>query len=92
MHYAFLAQQHGLDLRAVDHHGDHDLGLRGGLRGRRGHGGVVLPCPRVGGRTGAIEDDQLMARAAQVGRHARAHDPESDEADSHERQRIPLPD
>ena len=62
------------------------------LRGRGGHGGAVLLRPRVGGRAGAVADDELVPGAAQVGRHPRAHDPQADEADSHACQRTPPPD
>src|SRR5205807_3779548 len=83
VHDALFAEQHRLDLRTVDHHGDHDLGPRGRLRGRGGDRGTVLGRPRVGGRPGAVVDDEIVAGANQVGGHPRAHDPEADEADIH---------
>ena len=83
---AVLAQQHRLDLRAVDHHRDHGVGALGGRARAVGDLGLVLGGPGLGGLARPVEDAQLVAGADEVRRLARAHDAEADEADAHRRQ------
>src|SRR4051794_7113615 len=78
---AVVAEQHRLDLGAVDDHGDDDIAVRADLGRRLGERRAVLLGERLGPRARAVVDGQLAAGAGQVRRHARAHDPQPHEAD-----------
>src|SRR3954453_14132286 len=78
---AVVAEQHRLDLGAVDDHGDDDVAVRADLGSRLGERRAVLLGERLGPRARAVVDGQLAAGAGQVRRHARAHDPQPHEAD-----------
>jgi hypothetical protein len=79
---AVVAEQDLLDLRAVDHHRDDDVAGPADLGGGPRDGAAVLGRPRLGPLASAVVDGQLVPRATQIGRHARAHDPQPDEPDA----------
>jgi hypothetical protein len=81
-----LTEQHLFDLRAIDHHRDHELGAcrRGGRR--LGNPRVVSGAELLGGRPGAVPHGQLeLCVGGEVGRHPGAHDPEAEKRDAHRR-------
>ena len=80
---AVVAEQHLLDLGAVDHHRDHDVAALTDLARRRGDLPAVLGRPLLGALTRAVEDRQLVALAPEARRHPRPHDPEPYEPDIH---------
>jgi hypothetical protein len=75
-----VAQRDVLDVRAVRHHRDHDLGVAHGV-GHAARGPPAALHERVHRGTGTVVAHHVVAGVDQVPGHGGTHDAEADEGD-----------